>query len=82
MCLNFKLKLSTAFHPYHIQTVLSDILSVISLRLLHETPFNAILLNICAICSNRTWWLEGQSILEWVLFFRLQADLVLCQPHF
>jgi len=34
--------------------MLSDILSVISLCLLHETPFNAIWLHICAICSNIT----------------------------
>ena len=32
--------------------MLPDTLSVISLCLLHETPCNAILLNICAICSN------------------------------
>ena len=34
--------------------MLPDILSVISLCLLHETPCNAFLLNICAICSNIT----------------------------
>jgi len=34
--------------------MLPDILSVISLCLLHETPCNAFLLNIYAICSNIT----------------------------
>jgi len=32
--------------------VVSDILSVISLCLLHALPFNATLFNICAICLN------------------------------
>ena len=52
MCLNYKRKLSIAFHLYPLQTMLPDTLSVISLSLLHETPCNAILLNIYAICSN------------------------------
>jgi len=34
--------------------MLPDILSVISLCLLHETSCDAFLLNICAICSNIT----------------------------
>ena len=52
MCLIYKCKLSKAFHLYPLETMPPDTLSVISLRLLRETPCNAILLTICAIWSN------------------------------
>jgi hypothetical protein len=44
--------LSTAFSLYPFLNVVSDILSVISLCLLHTLPLSAILSSICAICSN------------------------------
>ena len=52
MCLSYKHKLSIFFHLYPFLTVVSNILSVISLCLLHALPFNAMWLSICAICSN------------------------------
>ena len=61
--------------------MLSDILSVIFLCLIHALPFNAILVNICAICSNisgRGSWKDSKP---WNLFFRLQAGLILRQDY-
>jgi hypothetical protein len=51
-CLIYKYKLSVAFPFYPFLAVLPDILSVISLLLLHALLFNAVLVSICAVCSN------------------------------